>query len=1570
MFLRAAKTDAEAAGESTEGMANSISELREEILALTGGAVDIQIDENTYKSTYQILQELSKVYDKLTDVSQANLLELLGGKRNSNVVAALLENFSVAEESLATSVDSAGSAMAENEKYLDSINGKISIFKASFEELSNNFIDSELVKSIVDIGTGLFEFLNMITKVFNALGGLKTVLIALVPYFTIFKTESLISGFTLMIKPITLLIDKFKALPSMTGIVTNVLYSMTRQMAAGASKTEALSVALKGLNISLTALKATALALFAVVTIAALEEIIETTDEANEALAESKAEYKAVTDEIKSLNDELATINERISELQNKGKLSFTEKEELLLLQRESAELERQIQLLKIKQDTAQKQQYKDFITSGKSFRSSPAHAGIYVDGNGKYQVGLVSDEKHLNQLYSSYNNYLASGDTKQASEYLLKISDIVNKAIDAVSDLEYIDNPLTPQQEEVNRTLDFYNDIIDKYQIISGMQGSKKSSLDRLTTQTFTKDVSGLIADDNVTVEELQVDKYDEFINKCIELGIITDNSTTSLEFLASYFNSTGDAALSSANAITQLSNSARDFKTVAENITSMSSAFEMLDKVYADIINGDEFDFSSVLGNTDFEKTFSGLDEYNDFIKTITSNSDDISACQASFDKLVASYLVSSDAMRNVTVESREMAIAFLEQNGVVNAAAVVDAQLAINQQRLQMANQGVTITNTEEAESYYKKAEAMGIASEALAEMLLQEMRINSVKITTSDDVENILNIARAANIAKKEIAGLTEIMALMSQYEAERDKISDPRGKSAYTAHYIEPLRQKAQSIINEVSYDDYNIKSSYSGGSASDKAREEASKNQKTWFDKQLAEHKHRVAMEQETDAEYFKWLESSYKKAYNEGIIKLEDYYKYEEEVYNGRKELFKNHLSDKEHEISILEDYGNQSEKIIDIYDGLINDVERELADARARGLDGNNDYIQELESQWQKYYDELFDIFKDHLNDVEHEISMRENYDGESARIIKLYEGLKLDVEKEIADLRAQGYTDEDEKIQYLQSQWQNYDKEIRDIRKDAADEAKDVVNDLVEYRVDMLNQEIQDEKDALNEKLDNLKDFYDKQKEMLQDQYDEEKYLEEQAEKRKSVSDIESELAMLEFDDSAWAQKRKLELREELISAQKDLENFEEDHALDLALDAIDDASEAQEKQIEAQMNALDERLNDPQALYNQALIEIASGTHDIYREMQEYNNKHGSGNPDDIDEKYENAYKALQEYESIYGKSYKGIELNNSTNYSPDKGSWDSEAISGTNPVNKTPISSPALPPSSSSSSSSPSSSSSNSSSAITKGSTVTVKTSATHFSSKSGGIKMASHVPGGTYTVMDISGDQVLIGKNGTATGWVNKSDLNIKGSTAQTSSSSTQAPSLSKGSTVTIKTSATHFGSKSKGVRMASYVPGGTYTVMNVSGDQILIGRNGAATGWVNKSDIVGYAKGTAYARSGIARIFEEGYEQIFTSVDGSKYKLFNNGDKVLNAKATEFLYDFAESGGAILKTILSHALYGKLPNLNDKIIPTDIHMGDIIIYGNADNSTVSEIRRAQRENIDYILSKFSKLNK
>ena len=65
-----ATTELEEAGESTEGMAESTASLRKEVMALAG--VDIMQDEDTFKSTYDILDELSTKWSDLTDIQQAN----------------------------------------------------------------------------------------------------------------------------------------------------------------------------------------------------------------------------------------------------------------------------------------------------------------------------------------------------------------------------------------------------------------------------------------------------------------------------------------------------------------------------------------------------------------------------------------------------------------------------------------------------------------------------------------------------------------------------------------------------------------------------------------------------------------------------------------------------------------------------------------------------------------------------------------------------------------------------------------------------------------------------------------------------------------------------------------------------------------------------------------------------------------------------------------------------------------------------------------------------------------------------------------------------------------------------------------------------------------------------------------------------------------------------------------------------------------------------------------------------------------------------------------------------------
>lgn len=167
MYLRAAKSDAENAGIEVDGMANSVSELRSELKSLTG--VDIMLDSKNFKSTYQIMKELSQVWSGLSDVTQANVTEMIGGKRNANAVSAILNNFDVAESAMESAANSANVAWEENEKYLDSIQGRLAQLDASFQALSQDVLSSDLVKTGVSFLTSIVKLLDQIVNLTGAL---------------------------------------------------------------------------------------------------------------------------------------------------------------------------------------------------------------------------------------------------------------------------------------------------------------------------------------------------------------------------------------------------------------------------------------------------------------------------------------------------------------------------------------------------------------------------------------------------------------------------------------------------------------------------------------------------------------------------------------------------------------------------------------------------------------------------------------------------------------------------------------------------------------------------------------------------------------------------------------------------------------------------------------------------------------------------------------------------------------------------------------------------------------------------------------------------------------------------------------------------------------------------------------------------------------------------------------------------------------------------------------------------------------------------------------------------------
>lgn len=180
MRIRGAKTELEEAGLETDGMVESTAKLRHEIKALSG--VDIMLNDTTFKSTYDIMDELAVKWKDLTDIQQGSITELIAGKRQGNVVSSLMSNFDIARDALETSMNSEGSAMAEHAKWMESLEAKINQLQATWQELSQAFMDDGFLKGLVDAGTDILSFLTAIIDKIGALPALITAITSVMSF--------------------------------------------------------------------------------------------------------------------------------------------------------------------------------------------------------------------------------------------------------------------------------------------------------------------------------------------------------------------------------------------------------------------------------------------------------------------------------------------------------------------------------------------------------------------------------------------------------------------------------------------------------------------------------------------------------------------------------------------------------------------------------------------------------------------------------------------------------------------------------------------------------------------------------------------------------------------------------------------------------------------------------------------------------------------------------------------------------------------------------------------------------------------------------------------------------------------------------------------------------------------------------------------------------------------------------------------------------------------------------------------------------------------------------------------
>lgn len=157
--------------EETEELSADLTNIAGEVYDLTkvtedAKGISLFTDESQehYKSIYQYLQEISGIYDKLGEKQQQELMEKLFGKNRASIGQAIIQNFKAAEKAMDDMANSAGSADAEMEIIMDSLEYKLNALKETGTGIFQNLFQQEDIGVVIDVLTSVLEVIDNLTE--------------------------------------------------------------------------------------------------------------------------------------------------------------------------------------------------------------------------------------------------------------------------------------------------------------------------------------------------------------------------------------------------------------------------------------------------------------------------------------------------------------------------------------------------------------------------------------------------------------------------------------------------------------------------------------------------------------------------------------------------------------------------------------------------------------------------------------------------------------------------------------------------------------------------------------------------------------------------------------------------------------------------------------------------------------------------------------------------------------------------------------------------------------------------------------------------------------------------------------------------------------------------------------------------------------------------------------------------------------------------------------------------------------------------------------------------------------
>lgn len=518
-------------------------------------------------------------------------------------------------------MSSAGSAVKENEKVIESISGKISNFKSQFEELSQKLISSKFVKTIVDIGTAFLKLANTdlgqlaiklgitVTAIglFNAgLNKLKRTsasisLVGLLTYIRVLGTDAATSTFS--VNALTASLAKMAA----TKLVAMAENPLT-WVVAGSAAVYGLAKAFNAVNTS-------------------SKEYYENTAKK---YSKSKQELEDTTNQIKDLEDKIKEIGSKSSVRTSTEEATlFQYEEQLRVLRIQQKELEKQTKERQKQLEIAAKEQAQKKITGFKGTTvgieetkpevSKDAYSGLLTTNKDKgaqtfgYKTVKVTDYKQALSLIKSINEEIKQGNlTEEERTKKIEQLNILKKSL-----LDYENQYLEASKQE-NLSTEDKNEYLKKYLALQKEIEPDKWAKSVLTdmfkdedivkatndTRDFVSVLRDMKTDGKITTDEIEnlKDQFPTF-NKYLE-----DNGMSAEQaayYLNEYYNEMQNVADQTRTSSVDFEELSKSLDTLLDNFDTLNdalleqaeygsisaeTALDLIDKGYATALAFDE--------------------------------------------------------------------------------------------------------------------------------------------------------------------------------------------------------------------------------------------------------------------------------------------------------------------------------------------------------------------------------------------------------------------------------------------------------------------------------------------------------------------------------------------------------------------------------------------------------------------------------------------------------------------------------------------------------------------------------------------------------------------------------------------------------------------------------------------------------------------------------------------------------------------------------------------------------------------------------------------------------------------